>query len=403
MNKKDILFLCQFFYPENNSSATLPFDTARFLAEKGYSVDVLCGFPKEYTNQIGVNSKETVENVCIQRIRYIQLDRKKKISRLINYFSFTFAVLMRILKLRKYKCVIVYSNPPVLPFVPALVNLLFGTQFVFVTYDIYPEVAYASGTVRQGDFIDRLSNLLNKMIFKRVSKVVALTDEMKAYLIENRKSLSEDRVTVIPNWAHEEMMPNSKVHFCDEEAENRPFVISYIGNMGTCQEMETLARGVEILRNRKDIFFQFVGHGNKASQLKERFAGVSNVRFLDFLTGDELNSIVRESSCFVVSLEKGIRGMCAPSKYYSYLYFGKPIIAIVEKESYLYEEVEKRKIGYGVEIGDVDRLIEVISSMAKDSRGVQTMGKNAADVYERYYSTKHVRDRYYCLLEEILH
>ena len=46
--KKDILFLCQFFYPEHNSSATLPFDTAQYLANHGFSVDALCGYPKEY-------------------------------------------------------------------------------------------------------------------------------------------------------------------------------------------------------------------------------------------------------------------------------------------------------------------------------------------------------------------
>lgn len=49
MKKKDILFLCQFFYPEHNSSATLPFDTAVYLAEHGLQVDALCGYPKEYT------------------------------------------------------------------------------------------------------------------------------------------------------------------------------------------------------------------------------------------------------------------------------------------------------------------------------------------------------------------
>ena len=46
--KRDILFLCQFFYPEYNSSATLPFDTASYLAQNGYSVGALCGYPREY-------------------------------------------------------------------------------------------------------------------------------------------------------------------------------------------------------------------------------------------------------------------------------------------------------------------------------------------------------------------
>lgn len=403
MSKRDILFLCQFFYPENNSSATLPFDTARFLAEKGYSVDALCGYPKEYTDQMKVLQKETVDGVSIQRIRYIQLDREKKLNRLVNYFSFTFAALMRVFRLRKYKCVITYSNPPVLPFVPALANLLFGTRFVFVVYDVYPEVAYVSATVRHGDPIDRVAKILNKVIYKRVSKVVALTDEMKMFLIENRKQLLKERVTTIPNWAHEETLPHSENDFADGFPKNNPLVISYIGNMGTCQEMETLALGIERLRDRKDICFQFVGHGNKVSQLKARLAGFCNVRFYDFLTGDALDKVAQASSCFVVSLEKGIRGMCAPSKYYSYLYSGKPIIAITEKASYLFEEVEKRKIGYGIEIGDTDRLIEVICCMAKDGCGIQAMGKDAVEVYKQYYSVEHARDRYCRLIEEVLH
>ena len=45
--KKDILFLLQYFYPEYVSSATLPFDTASKLSDDGFSVDVLCGYPYE--------------------------------------------------------------------------------------------------------------------------------------------------------------------------------------------------------------------------------------------------------------------------------------------------------------------------------------------------------------------
>lgn len=37
-HKKDIVFLCQFFYPEYISSAQLPFDTAAALAKEGFSV-----------------------------------------------------------------------------------------------------------------------------------------------------------------------------------------------------------------------------------------------------------------------------------------------------------------------------------------------------------------------------
>lgn len=70
--KRDILFLCQFFYPEYNSSATLPFDTARYLAQSGYSVGALCGYPREYNASGKVPVRETKNGVSIRRLHYIQ-------------------------------------------------------------------------------------------------------------------------------------------------------------------------------------------------------------------------------------------------------------------------------------------------------------------------------------------
>ena len=82
--KKDILFVLQFFYPEYVSSATLPYDTALALTEAGYSVDVLCGMPKEYSDGQNAPKRETVNGIGVRRVNYWQLDRKKKLGRLLN-------------------------------------------------------------------------------------------------------------------------------------------------------------------------------------------------------------------------------------------------------------------------------------------------------------------------------
>ena len=201
--RRDILFLCQFFYPEHNSSATLPFDTASYLAHHGFTVDALCGYPKEYSDGQAVPLREVQDGVEIQRLRYIQLGRVSTLGRLINYFSFTASALLHVGKLKKYKAVIVYSNPPILPLVPVLANILFRTKIVFVAYDVYPEIAYASNSLRSGCLIDRAMKWLNHKLYRRVSRVVALTDEMKEFLLAHRPELTEDKVTVIPNWAHE--------------------------------------------------------------------------------------------------------------------------------------------------------------------------------------------------------
>lgn len=403
-NEKDILFLCQFFYPEYNSSATLPFDTAKYLANNGFTVDALCGYPKEYNASGEVPLKEKVSGVGIERIRYMELDRRKKINRLINYFSFTWAVLKRIYKLKNYKSIIVYSNPPVLPIVPILAKKLFGTKFVFVAYDIYPEVAYASRTLKNGDIIDRVMKVINKSLYKNVSQVIALTDEMKAFLLENRKSLTPDRITTIANWAHEKKQTPDQKAYERFGYENGQFVVSYFGNMGTCQDMDTLIHAAELLKDDNRVRFLIVGHGNKKEKVQNEILnkGLNNVQQLDFLHGKDFEQAVAISSCCVVSLEKGLKGTCAPSKYYSYLQGGHAILGVVEKDSYLAEEINEEHIGFAVEVGNQEGLKNAILNMVENREETIRMGEKALWLYNNQYDYEIAMKKYYAVFNSII-
>lgn len=402
--KKDILFLCQYFYPEHNSSATLPFDTAKYLAANGFSVDALVGYPKEYSDTEHVPVKETVEGVGIHRIRYIQLKRGKRLSRLINYFSFTVSGMLRLFKLRNYKSVIVYSNPPVLPFVAVLANMLFGTKMVFVAYDIYPEVAYASDSIGRGSLIDKGMCWINRMMYKRVSRVVSLTDEMKAFLMENRPQLQPEKVVTIANWAHEKKCQPDDVAYASFGYQPGQFVVSYFGNMGICQDMDTLMNAARRLKDDPLVRFLLVGHGAKKDSVAQMIQdeNLENVQLLDFLTGKKFEQAVAVSSCCVVTLERGIKGMCAPSKFYSYLQGGKPVLAVVEKGSYLEQEVLHEQIGSAVTLGDDERLAQIIASMAREPQQCKEMGERAATLYNSRYAMELGLEKYKKMLEGIL-
>ena len=74
---------------------------------------------------------------------------------------------------------------------------------MFVAYDVYPEVAYASKALTSGSAISKIMNWINHKLYSTVDCVVALTDEMKEFLLAHRPELSTDRVVTIANWAHE--------------------------------------------------------------------------------------------------------------------------------------------------------------------------------------------------------
>lgn len=402
--KKDILFLCQYFYPEYNSSATLPFDTAKFLSSQGYSVGALVGYPKEYSVGKNLPVEETVDGVHIKRIKYLQLNRVGVLGRLINYFSFTFRAFLKRSYLKNYKIVVVYSNPPILPIVPIFAKKKYGTKFVFVAYDIYPEVAYASKTLTPDSVISRVMKRINHRLYESVDCVVSLTDEMKEFLLTNRQELTRDRVTTIANWAHEkesEVSHKAYEHFGYKENQ---FIVSYFGNMGTCQDVDTMMEAAKLLKDDGRVRFLIAGHGNKKDAVEDRIKDnqLNNVQLFSFLLDEEFQQALQISSCCIVSLEKGLMGMCAPSKYYSYLQVGKPVISVVEKESYLAKEANDEGIGYTVEIGDANALKNAIIDMIENPEKTTFMGQKAKRLYKENYAYEVAMKKYGKLISELI-
>lgn len=399
--KRDVLFLCQFFYPEYNSSATLPFDTARYLAQSGYSVDALCGYPREYNTSGEVSAREMKDGVSIHRLHYIQFSRRSKLGRLINYFSFTLSVLLHIFEIKNYKTVIVYSNPPVLPIAAIWANRLFNTKIIFVSYDVYPEVAYASGSLSPGGVITRVMQGINRSLFRRADAVVALTDEMREFLLRNRPELSEDRVVTIANWAHEAPSEGAadarrKLGYAEDD-----FVVSYFGNLGVCQDETALIQAMELLKDWPHIKFMVAGHGSKLSLIRQAAEHLPNVRICGFLTGAAFGQAVAASSCGIVSLERGLMGMCAPSKYYSYLQGGLPVLTVAERESYLAEESVRQAVGLFSETGDGAQLAQNILSLYQSPEMCGKMSKNALMLYTGRYAKSVGLARYAALFEDI--
>ena len=400
--KRDIVFLCQFFYPEYNSSATLPFDTARYLAQSGYSVGALCGYPREYSTGGKVPVRETKDGVSIRRLRYMQFSRRSKLGRLINYFSFTLSVLLHIFEIKKYRSVIVYSNPPVLPIAAILANRLFKTKIIFVSYDVYPEVAYASGSLRKGGVVSSVMRRINRSLFQRAASVVALTDEMREYLLMSRPALSADRVVTISNWAHEATVDSRSAARGELGYTDEDFVVAYFGNLGTCQDATALLQAMDRLADQKNIKFLIAGHGNKMPSVRQAAERLPNVRLCNFLTGAAFEAAVAACSCGIVSLERGLIGMCAPSKYYSYLQGGLPILAVAEQNSYLVEETLQFEFGLFSEVGDGAQLTRNILKLYQDPALCRKMSDNAARRYAETYAKSIGLNKYAALCKNVL-
>lgn len=397
--KSDILFMCQFFYPEYVTSASLAFDTAKALKEAGFQVDALCGYPKEYYDKGRVPKKETVDGIRIRRIRYLNFSRRSAIGRLVNYFSFCFAAALHLPSIARYRAIITYSNPPMLPLLAALVSRLFGVKLVFVSYDVYPEIAVRSGAAGENGIMARVMNFVNRKVFQRASRVVAISSEMKQFLAETRP-IDADRITVIPNW-HKDLSQKETEDPVEPQQQKKDFCVSYLGNMGTCQDMETILSAMETLKDDDGIRFLFTGHGNKQEKVAEAARFCGNAEVFGFLQGEEYAEKLRQSDCFLVCLEKGIVGLGVPSKTYSYMMMGKPVIAIMD-ECDITKDIAYYGCGTVIANGDAEALVRVIRQYASDPAGCKEMGQGSRRAYEENYTPEAAFAKYERMMREIL-
>ena len=79
-----------------------------------------------------------------------------------------------------------------------------------------------------------------------------------------------------------------------------------------------------------------------------------------------------------------------------------PVLAVVERESYLAAEVEGERIGHAVEIGDAAGLRDAILALAEDPARCREMGERALSLYESRYAYEVAMEQYRALAEKVL-
>ncbi|NHM73943.1 MULTISPECIES: glycosyltransferase family 4 protein [Staphylococcus] len=401
MAKKKILILCQYFYPEYVSSATLPTQMAEDLMKKGIDVDVICGWPYEYSKKKRIKKRETYYGINIERLKYTQLNSKSKIGRIVNFFSLFLSFVTKMPKMMKYDEILVYSNPPILPLIPDVLYRCFKKPYSFVVYDIAPDNALKTGATRPGSMIDRLMKYINKHVYHNARNIIVLGNEMKHYLLQNNIATREDHIHVIPNWydtqnLSDDIVRNSEFKMLRTQYEK---ILLYSGNMGQLQDMETLIAFIKENKDDDTTLTIFCGHGKKQHLVKDAVQKyqLKHVRVYDFLTGSDYADVLKiADACFASLIPEGV-GLGVPSKNYGYLAAKKPLILIMDKQSDIVRHVEAYDAGIQVANGDASAITQFIHTHSRDA--LKTKGVHAYQLFENEYTRQKNTNKYYELLK----
>ncbi len=374
-----ILILNHAFYPDVVSTAQHAADLAVALADAGHEVTVICNRRGYDDRTLVFPSEETWKNIRIIRLRSTSVGKGSKWRRAVDFATFIMACSVRLLFLSRFDVIVSLSSPPLISFIAALVVPFKARRMVFWSMDLNPDEAIAAGWLRQGSTSVLLLSRMLLYSLRRADRIVVLDRFMKDRI--RTKNIDETKIAVVPPWSHDDRVcfdEQGRQEFRARHSLSEKFVVMYSGNHSPCHPLDTLLDAAELLADRKDIVFCFVGGGSEFQKVKDRVRthAMDNVLCLSYQPLDTLSASLSAADLHVVVMGNEFVGIVHPCKIYNILAVGKPFLYIGPQHSHVRDIMAKfpdLKLGYACEHGDVNAAVASILSAKAHPGSTQSL------------------------------
>jgi glycosyltransferase involved in cell wall biosynthesis len=399
-----ILFVEQFYYPDDWGGAELPQDLTQYLQSRGHLVTVLCG-SDQYVPVSGDPGPDPAgQGVSILRVpKFPGIDvRKFKAARQVFFYVHA----IRHLLLRKPPDLFVaQTNPPLIVVLIAFAARLWRRPLLIITQDLYPEILVAHGTIARLSLVTRALTSVFAWAYRRARKVVSIGSSMTLRLRE--KGVSADRIVAISNWstgARRALRREENLLRTEWRLESR-CVVLYSGNVGIGHEFDTLLDGLLLaVGNHTELTLLVIGQGARLGELR---AGVarrnlqSNVMFKDFVSADRLPESIGLAAIAVVTLRQGFEGLIVPSKLLGYMSRAVPVLYI-GPDADTSELIEVAQCGKSCRSGDAKAVAAVLAEAASNPEAFMAMGERGRSYYDRHLTREIGLARFHDVVESCL-
>ena len=394
-----LLVFNQYYWPGIEATARLLADLCEGLA-MDYDITVVTGLLRDIEAPTGTT---THNGVRIVRVRSSALDRRRLLSRAVNYLTYLTQSLRVGLAQKRPSVVICMTDPPVIGNVATVVARRFRVPLVVVSQDVFPEVAVELGRLDNPVILKMLETAVSGYL-KRADRVVAIGQTMSKRL--EQKGARRDRLRVIPNWVDvNELAPVERENeWARAHDLSGKFVVMHSGNVGHAQNLDTLVRAASFLRDLDDLVIVIIGSGARYHEVLglADMLDVERVRFLPYQPRESLPAALSTGDVHFVGLAPGLAGYVVPSRLYGILSTGRPVIVAADDESETATLVRRVDCGVVVPPSRPELLTQAIRDAYEGRVDLVGMGRRARG-YALAEATREIaHERYRKLLAELI-
>jgi len=400
-----ILLVTSAYAPERTGTAPLNTELCEYLAARGHRVSVATSFPHypewkvfpAYRGQLW--QRETLNGVNIFRSYAYIPSRRTTMRRILHDTSVGLFGGLRGLAIGHVDLVLAVSPPLQAGLAGCFLAWLKGAPLLLDLHDLVPDLAIAVKMLRSPLAI-KVARLLEKFIYGRSDKILVISERFVPNL--TGKGVAKSKICFLPLWVDSELIspgnrngPFRKAHNIDEAQT----VVLYTGNMGAKQNLENLLEAAGRLRTCRDLLFLFVGDGSEKKRLQEyaHEKGLSNVRFLPLVLPQPrelLPEMLAAADVLVLNQSASIVDMVIPSKLFTYMAAGRPIVAAVNESSQATACIRKADSGIAVEAENPAALAEAILQLKEDRELAERLGRQGRLFVEEHSARDRIFNKY---------
>ncbi len=394
--RDEVCYVSQFYHPENVGVACW---VPEQLARTGWDVRVLTGVPNYPTGVVppgydaGRASREWIDGLPVRRTPLYPSHDDSAVKRIVNISSWALSsTLYGTGDIRSAGLAVVYSSPVTANLAPMWARLRYGTPYVTMIQDLWPDSVFASGFLAGGivrRVAERLLGWFAGWSYRLASHVTVLSPSMKDVLVA--RGVPAEKISLVYNWVDEELFapgaaPDPSLR-ADLGLGRDDFLVMYAGAMGQAQGLGVLLDGLS--STTTPVHLALVGDGIDRERLEQHAADLGiaeRVHFVGRRPMATMPGLLAAADLQVVCLaDTPLFRVNLPSKVPSLLCAGHPILVIAAGDPA--DVVVRAGAGWAADPGDPGAVAAAIDAAARaGTDSLRVMGAAGRVAYETLMS-----------------
>ncbi len=326
-------------------------------------------------------------------------DKRNLLRRATGFVGFSALAGLTSLRGGRVDAVIAMSPPLTLGLTGWGTHLIRRGPLVFNIQDVFPDAAVATGAITNRGVV-AVARWLERISYHRAAAVTVLSEDLRDNVVAKVKASHRSRVHVIPNFVDTEVIQpaNRMTALRSELGIGEEPVVLYAGNIGFSQSLEMV---IDTAAQFPEVTFLINGDGAARRGLQDRAVALRNVVFSGYQPQERLPELLATGDIHLVPLKAGLGRVSVPSKTYSILAAGRPVLAAIDSGT----EVPKILLASGAGVAvDPDQPVQfqaALRAMLADLPGWSDKGAAGREWVLRAASPRAVALEYERLIRSL--